>query len=241
MIEREVRPRIGEALGDSRVVMVMGARQVGKRTLCESIAEGDLAEGTSGANSRGGSERSVSIARQGQRDERRRRQGAKVSASEACTKRGCKRCQENPRSPCVACTQRRRRAMRLLEDDGLTVAQIAERMRLTIPRVERLLEEEAQHRDLQQYVCDSVPTALLRDLIRQRQLEDPALTKTAIAERAGYSSRLALLRAVGLEPTARKVRSGKVHPPTLRTTVDVAVASRIVRALGYAPHEIPGL
>jgi hypothetical protein len=131
--------------------------------------------------------------------------------------------------------------MQLHEENGLSVEQIAEKMRLAIPRVERLLEEEAQYRDLQQFVCDSVPTALLQDLIRRRQREDPALTKTAIAERAGYSSLLGLLRAVGLEPTARKVRGGNEHPPTLRTSIDVAVASRIVRALGYAPHEIPGL
>jgi hypothetical protein len=202
------------------------------------ISNTDRANATPAANSRRGSERSVSIARQGQRGERLRRQGAKVSASET---NGCKRCAENPRSPCVVCTQRRRRAMRMLEDDGLTVEKIAEVMRLTIPRVERLLEEEAQYRDLQQYVCDSVSTALVRDLIRQRQLEDPALSKETIARRAGYSSRLALLRAVGLSATARKVRGDRQYPPTLRTTIDVDAAGRIVRALGYAPHEIPGL
>ena len=41
MIDRRIRPRVAEALGDTRVVMVMGARQVGKSTLCESIAEGE--------------------------------------------------------------------------------------------------------------------------------------------------------------------------------------------------------
>lgn len=38
MIERRIRPLIGESLSDTRVVMVMGARQVGKSTLCEAIA-----------------------------------------------------------------------------------------------------------------------------------------------------------------------------------------------------------
>ncbi len=41
MIERRIRPLIGEALADTRVVMVMGARQVGKSTLCEAIAAAD--------------------------------------------------------------------------------------------------------------------------------------------------------------------------------------------------------
>jgi AraC-like DNA-binding protein len=131
--------------------------------------------------------------------------------------------------------------MQLKEHDGLTVEQIADSMRLSVPRVERLLEEETQYRDLQQYVCNSVPTAALRDLIHQRQREDPALTKAAIADRAGYSSPRVLLRAVGLKPTARTVRGTKQYEPTLRTTIDIAAASRIVRALGYAPHEIPGL
>jgi predicted AAA+ superfamily ATPase len=43
VIKRRLRPRVLEALGDTRVVMVMGARQVGKSTLCESIAEGEHA------------------------------------------------------------------------------------------------------------------------------------------------------------------------------------------------------
>lgn len=41
MIERQIRPRVLEALNDTRVVMVMGARQVGKSTLCESIAKAE--------------------------------------------------------------------------------------------------------------------------------------------------------------------------------------------------------
>lgn len=82
---------------------------------------------------------------------------------------------------------------------------------------------------------------MLQDLIRRRQREDPALSIEEIATRAGYKSRLALQRAVGLEPTARRVRAGKVYPPKLETTVEVAIASKIVRALDFAPHEIPGL
>jgi predicted AAA+ superfamily ATPase len=38
VIARYVRPMVVEALGDTRVVLVMGARQVGKSTLCEAIA-----------------------------------------------------------------------------------------------------------------------------------------------------------------------------------------------------------
>jgi len=38
VIERRMRPLVVEALRDTRVVMVMGARQVGKSTLCQAIA-----------------------------------------------------------------------------------------------------------------------------------------------------------------------------------------------------------
>jgi predicted AAA+ superfamily ATPase len=41
VIERRIGPLVLEALRDTRVVMVMGARQVGKSTLCEAIAAED--------------------------------------------------------------------------------------------------------------------------------------------------------------------------------------------------------
>jgi hypothetical protein len=165
-----------------------------------------------------------------------------VSRSKTCKPtEGCKRCQSNPRSVCVACTQRRRRAIELLEQHGLTVPEIAAKMRLSEPRVNRLLEEEEQIRDLQQYKCDSVPVERLQTLLAQRQKEDPTLTQETIARLAEYKSRIALLRALGLAPTARMRRGGREYPPEYRSTIDVGPASRIVRALGFAPHEIPDL
>jgi predicted AAA+ superfamily ATPase len=53
VIERQIRARIVEALGDTRVVMVMGARQVGKSTLCESIAEGEHPAATMSMDDKG--------------------------------------------------------------------------------------------------------------------------------------------------------------------------------------------
>jgi uncharacterized protein len=41
VIERRIRALALEALGDTRVVMIMGARQVGKSTLYEAIAGED--------------------------------------------------------------------------------------------------------------------------------------------------------------------------------------------------------
>jgi predicted AAA+ superfamily ATPase len=56
VIERQLRSRIVEALGDTRVVMVMGARQVGKSTLCESIAEGEHPTATVSMDDKGARE-----------------------------------------------------------------------------------------------------------------------------------------------------------------------------------------
>ena len=39
IFERRVRPEIVTALGDTRVVMLLGSRQVGKNTLTESVAK----------------------------------------------------------------------------------------------------------------------------------------------------------------------------------------------------------
>jgi hypothetical protein len=114
-------------------------------------------------------------------------------------------------------------------------------MRLSSARVERLFEEAAQIQDRQQYVLDSLPVAQIQELIKRRQEEDPTLTHDRIATAAGYKHRSTLLRAIGLAPTARTVKNGKEYPPKLNSQIDVAAASRIVRAIGFAPHEIPGL
>jgi len=114
-------------------------------------------------------------------------------------------------------------------------------MNLTIPRVQRLLEEETQFRDLQRYICDTIPVEVIQALLHQRQEEVPELTKDDLARECGYKSRVALLRVLGLGPTAKHVGRGKEYPPQLHTEIDVETASRIARALGFVPREIPGL
>jgi AraC-like DNA-binding protein len=193
-------------------------------------------------NSRGGSGGSAPIATQGQRVKEARGRRATVSRSAKCkTTEGCKRCLANPRRVCVACAQRRRRAVELAEKDGLSAQEIAARMHLSVPRVERLFEEEAQIRDLQQYKCDSVPVETIQRLVEARQAEDASLTQERIALLAGYTSRIALLRALGLAPSARAVKKGREYPPEIRKNVDVGAAGRIVRAIGIAPYEVPDL
>ena len=190
--------------------------------------------------SRRGSGGSPPIATQGQRVSTARRQGAKVSRSATCrTTEGRKRCLANPRRVCVACAQRRRRAVELAEKDGLSVQEIATRMRLSVPRVERLFEEDAQIRDLQQYKCDSVAVGTIQGPVEARHAEDALLTQERIARLAGYTSRIAMLRALGLAPTARAVKKDREYPPEFRESIDVGAAGRIVRARSDRPADSP--
>ena len=46
-LDRQVRPDVVEALGDTRVVVVLGARQVGKSTLVQRIASNERLAGLS--------------------------------------------------------------------------------------------------------------------------------------------------------------------------------------------------
>jgi hypothetical protein len=126
--------------------------------------------------------------------------------------------------------------MQLLEQ-GLTIEQIAASLRLPVPRTKRYIEEEETARDLARYQCDQIPAARIRELYRQRQGEDPTLSKTTIA-RAADLDRGVVSGALGHAPEAGDAESERQDD---RVLVSVDVAARIVRALGFAPHEVDGL
>src|SRR3954470_7783285 len=153
---------------------------------------------------------------------------------------GCDWCQRNPNRPCPACNARRRRAVRLVEADGLSVAQAAGQMGLTVGRVERLLEEEADRRVLARLRQTHVENARLLQLFRRRCRSDPGLTFSELARRLGTST-IQVERWLGLRPTAAKIdRRGRVYPSRVLTSISVEVAGRLARAMGYAPCEIEG-
>jgi hypothetical protein len=152
----------------------------------------------------------------------------------------CEWCATHPDRVCVACTHRRRKAIRLLED-GMALEYIANDMRISLPRVRRLIEEEKDFRDLQRYRCEKVPVQRIQQLVEDSRRQDPTLTPAAIGTRAGYTSRIEFERLLGYAPTSESQRNGKVYPKRLRTSISVASAGRIVRALGRAPWEIEDL
>jgi transposase-like protein len=152
----------------------------------------------------------------------------------------CEWCDRHPDRPCPACNARRRRAVRLVEGEGLAIGDTARRMGLSAGRVERLLEEEADRRALAQFRQSHVENAALRRRFRQRQLVDPALTVSELARRVGTSP-IQVERWLGLCPTARKTdRHGRTYPGRTLDAISVENAGRLARAMGYAPCEIEG-
>jgi transposase-like protein len=152
----------------------------------------------------------------------------------------CDWCEHHPNRPCPACNARRRRAVRLVEDRGLSVTETATQMGLPVRRVERLLEEEADRRTVIRFRQDHVENAALRQRFLKLRLHDPALTAAEIARRIGTSP-IQVERWLGLRPTAPKTDpSGRSYPGRLLTTIGVENAGQLARAMGYAPCELEG-
>jgi transposase-like protein len=161
-------------------------------------------------------------------------------AHEAAQATVCEWCDEHPNRPCPACNARRRRAVRLVEGAGLSVAEAAKQMRLPMGRVERLLEEEADRRSVAQFRQTHVDNASLRQRLRERQCIDPTLTIAELARRVG-SSPIQVERWLGLRPTAPKTtRQGRTYPGRILRTISVENAGRLARGMGYAPRDIDG-
>src|SRR4051794_23840162 len=95
----------------------------------------------------------------------------------------CEWCERYPDRSCPACAARRRRAVRLVAVERRSVAEAAREMRLSVARVERLLEAEADRRCVRALVQAEVATALLRELLRDRQRREPTLTVAELARR----------------------------------------------------------
>jgi hypothetical protein len=113
-------------------------------------------------------------------------------------------------------------------------------MRVSVARVERLLEADADRRCVNEFVGSEVSTEVLRQLLGERRRREPGLTIAALARRMG-SSQVQVERWLGLRATAAKTdRRGRSYPPRLLERVGVETAGRFARALGYAPCEVEG-
>ena len=152
----------------------------------------------------------------------------------------CGSCDRHPNRACPSCTARRRHAVRLVEEQGLPVSEAAERLGLSVGRVERLLEEEADRRAVSALRQDRVPNAQLRERLADRQRLEPSLTISEIARRLDTTP-IQVQRWLGLQPTAAKTdQRGRRYAGRVLRTISVETAGRIARAMGYAPCEIDG-
>ena len=133
------------------------------------------------------------------------------------------------RGTCASCGQRRGRVWKLVVVNGMSHEEAAERMELTPEGVRRLIHLEADRRDLKRHKCNQIECEQLSAFV-VHALEHDGLSITELAHFLDMAL-VDLKRQLGMLP--RKNGRTQRH-------VDVATASRIVVALGRAPHELEG-
>jgi hypothetical protein len=131
---------------------------------------------------------------------------------------------------CRSCAQRRKHAWRLVEKLGLTYEQAGDRMRLTPARVRLLVAQERDRLDLKRYELNQIPTERVRAFLERELERNPGLTRAELAHYLNVRQ-IDVDRQLGYEPgrTGRKQRH-----------IGIPAASRLVIALGRAPHELDG-
>lgn len=140
----------------------------------------------------------------------------------------CERCIRLART-CPACAQRRRRAWMLVVQGGETVEAAAKRMNLAPRAVRRLVAEELDRLELDRLRCNAIPVSRTRAVITEALARNPHLS---VADMADWLD----MQVADFERAfLGKARDGR---PKLR--VNVANASRLMIALGRAPHELDG-
>jgi hypothetical protein len=142
----------------------------------------------------------------------------------------CPRC--GGMASCRSCVQRRARAWRLVDDDGLSVEEAAMRMGLSPGEVQRLVASHRDALELRSFKQDSIPVARLRAFFDAELARQPGLTRAEVARRLRISQS-DLDRRLGYSATKRSADAA-------RRRVGVQQAGETVRALGRAPCELEG-
>lgn len=140
----------------------------------------------------------------------------------------CERCAESGRT-CASCVQRRRYAWSLVTERGETFETTGRIMELEAYRVRELVAAENDRRELNTLRCNSIPVQRTQSVIAEALARDPDLTIVEIAHW------LEMHQADFERTFLGKGREGR---PKRR--VNVANASRLMIALGRAPHDLEG-
>ena len=153
---------------------------------------------------------------------------APTTRATTLTAEPCPRCEGG--GTCASCAQRRKHAWRLVTVTGLSHEETAMRMRLTPERVRMLVEQERDRRDLARYRLNMIPTERVRAFLERELQRDPRLTRAEVAHYLDMKQ-IDLDRQLGYELGKNGHRQRNVR---------VEAASRLVIALGRAPHELDG-
>jgi hypothetical protein len=153
---------------------------------------------------------------------------ASITRSSTITVETCSRC--NGRGTCPSCAQRRKHAWRLVTVDGLSDEQTAAQMHLTPERVRLLVAQERDRQDLKLYRLNMIPTERVRTFLEHELERTPGLNRAEVAHYLDMKQ-IDLDRQLGYEPGRNGRRQRKVG---------IEAASRLVIALGRAPHELDG-
>jgi hypothetical protein len=114
--------------------------------------------------------------------------------------------------------------------EGLAEAEAAEKMGLTAAQVLLLVDQERDHRELKAFRQNWVDTAAVRAFVDQQLDRDPELSRSLVAHWLNMQQ-IDFDRQLGYEPG----KDGRV-----KGRIGIPAASRVVIALGRAPHELAG-
>lgn len=106
----------------------------------------------------------------------------------------------------------------------------------------RLLEQAYDRRELGETNVRAIGTAVVRERFEAWRAQDRvAHTWLELARLAGFDSSSSVQRMLGEIANAPVTKGEVFYPGRVRATISVETGSRLVRAMGYAPSEVPGL
>jgi hypothetical protein len=114
--------------------------------------------------------------------------------------------------------------------DGLTETEAARKMGLSGAQVQFLVDQERDHRELKAFRQNWVDTAAVRAFVDEELERDPELSRSLLAHWLNMQQ-IDFDRQLGYEPG----KNGKV-----KGRIGIPSASRVVIALGRAPHDLAG-
>lgn len=178
----------------------------------------------------------------------------------------CESCLQHPSTTCPRCNGQRSAVLRY-RAAGVTDAEIAARLRITLERLAAFDELAADKAETDSFKSRTVELEKLQAIVR-RSRRDPAFSFAALARAAGVGQAGGIERTLGLRKksgpsrASQRAASDVGHEATadaavdlatddmvleafehedgdqVATTIDVDIAGRIARALGALPSDV---